>query len=148
VREFRPGLEARRLAIHRPEEIDGRLEAALFADERQRATFAALAAADTLREAIDGAPPDVAELLVRLTVEEPRWPADDVLKQLVRDATRRELTVLTTEARSQPAALEEAADVTTWMHSLDEPDASAEATERLVAWLVVRSETIGEGQRA
>jgi DNA primase len=148
VREFRPGLEALRLAIHRPEEIDGRLEAALFADERQRATFAALAAADTLREAIDGAPPDVAELLVRLTVEEPRWPADDVLKQLVRDATRRELTVLTTEARSQPAALEEAADVTTWMHSLDEPDASAEATERLVAWLVVRSETIGEGQRA
>jgi DNA primase len=147
-REFRPGLEALRLAIHRPEEIDGRLEAALFVDERQRAAFVALAAADTLREAIDGASADVAELLVRLTVEEPRWPADDVLKQLVRDATRRELTVLTTEARSHPAALEEAADVTTWIHALDGPDTSAEATERLVAWLVVRSETIGEGQPA
>jgi DNA primase len=146
--EFRPGLEALRLAIHRPEEMEGRLEAALFADERQRAAFSALASADTLREAIAGASPDVAELLVRLTVEEPRWPPEEVVRQLVRDATRRELTLLTSEARSRPAAAEEAADATVLIHSLDDPDASAEATERLVAWLVVRSDSIGEGRGA
>jgi hypothetical protein len=137
-----------RLAIHRPEDMQGRLEAALFADERQRAAFSALASADTLREAIAGSAPDVAELLVRLTVEEPRWPPDDVVRQLVRDATRRELSQLTSEARSRPAAAEEAADATVLIHSLDDPDASAEATERLVAWLVVRSDSIGEGREA
>lgn len=146
--EFRPGLEALRLAIHRPEEMDGRLEAAMFADERQRAAFRALASSDTLRAAIDTSPPDVAELLVRLTVEEPRWPVDDVVVQLVRDATRRELSVLAAEARMHPELLDDAAEASTWMHALDDPDASAEATERLVAWLTVRSDPVAEGREA
>ena len=44
--EFRPGLEALRLAIHRPEEVADRLEAVLFRDDLQRAAFEVLAGAD------------------------------------------------------------------------------------------------------
>ena len=45
-REFRPGLEALRLAIHRPDDVGDRLEAALFRDDLQRAAFQALVDAD------------------------------------------------------------------------------------------------------
>jgi DNA primase len=147
-REFLPGLEALRLAIHQPEEIDGRLEEVLFSDDRQRAAFSALAGANTLREAIDGAPADVAALLVRLTVEIPIEAADEVVHQLVREAVRREVFTLEAEARTSPQANEDAKQVFAWLHSLGLPDTSAEAEERLVAWLVVRSEAISEGQRA
>ena len=70
--EFRPGLEALRLAIHRPEEVGDRLEDVLFSDPVQRAAFVALVEADDLGEAIDAGPAPVQALLVRLTVEEPR----------------------------------------------------------------------------
>ena len=48
VREFRPGLEALRLAIHRPEDVGDRLEAALFRDDLQRAAFEVLAERTTI----------------------------------------------------------------------------------------------------
>jgi DNA primase len=144
--EFRPGLEALRLAIHRPEDVGHRLEAALFRDDVQRAAFLALVEADDLHQAIDGAPPDVEALLVRLTVEEPRSQPDEVVLQLVRDAARRELSLITAEARTSPAAMEEAARATGWVQELDDPATSAAATASLVAWLVVRSQTNGSGQ--
>ncbi len=105
--EFRPGLEALRLAIHRPEDVQDRLEAVLFGDDRQRAAFVALASSDTLREAVEGAPPEVSDLLVRLTVEEPLEQADDVVRHLVWVAGRRELSGLEAEARTLPEANEE-----------------------------------------
>ncbi len=89
AREFRPGLEALRLAIHRPDDVADRLEAALFRDDVQRASFVALESADDLHDAIAEAPPEVAELLARLTVEEPLAEPDEVMVQLVRDAARR-----------------------------------------------------------
>ncbi|MGP0108984.1 MAG: DNA primase [Acidimicrobiales bacterium] len=144
--EFRPGLEALRLAIHRPEDVGHRLEAALFRDDVQRAAFLALVEADDLHQAIDGAPPDVEALLVRLAVEEPRSQPDEVVLQLVRDAARRELSLITAEARTSPAAMEEAARATGWVQELDDPATSAAATASLVAWLVVRSQTNGSGQ--
>jgi DNA primase len=146
VREFRPGLEALRLAIHRPDEVGQRLEPALFRDALQRAAFQALVDADDLYHAIDGAPADVRELLVRLTVEEPTGTTDEVVLQLVRDASRWELTLLLAEARTSQAARSEAHDVSRWMQELDDPAASVAATARLVAWLVVRSTTDGSGQ--
>jgi DNA primase len=79
AREFRPGLEALRLAIHRPDEVSELLEPALFRDELQRATFQALWDTDDLHQAIDGAPPDVRALLVRLTVEEPTGEPEEVV---------------------------------------------------------------------
>ena len=146
AREFRPGLEALRLAIHRPDDVSDRLEPALFRDELQRATFQALWDADDLHQAIDGASPEVRALLVRLTVEEPTGEPDEVLLQLVREAARRELPLLTAEARSSPAAATAATEAARWVQELDDPGASAAASARLVAWLVVRSTTHGSGQ--
>ena len=141
--EFRPGLEALRLAIHRPEEVADRLESALFRDDLQREAFEVLAAADTepLHQVIEDARPEVRALLVRLTVEEPRGGPDEVVLQLVRDAARGQLTVITAEARTSSAAVAEAAEVASWVQELDDPVRSAEATARLVAWLVVRAQT-------
>ncbi len=150
VREFRPGLEALRLAIHRPADVGDRLEAALFRDDLQRKAFEVLADADPdaeLHEVIDSAPPEVRALLVRLTVEEPRGEPDDVVLQLVRDAARGELQLITAEARTSPEAVKEAAAASVWVQELDDPAASVAATASLVAWLVVRAqkETSGRG---
>ncbi|MGA3146884.1 MAG: DNA primase [Acidimicrobiales bacterium] len=150
IREFRPGLEALRLAIHRPADVGHRLEAALFRDQLQREAFTVLAEADPeaeLRQIIASAPPQVSALLMRLTVEEPVGEPDDVVLQLVRDAARGELQVITAEARTSPEAAEEAAAASAWVQELDDPAASVAATARLVAWLVVRAQkdTSGRG---
>ena len=144
--EFRPGLEALRLAIHRPEDVGDRLEAVLFSDPVQRAAFTALVEADDLGVAIDRAPGRVQALLVRLTVEEPRSEPDEVVTQLVRDTVRREVAQLTVEARTSTRALEDAREVAVWLQELDDPGVSAEASRRLVAWLVVRARANGSGQ--
>ena len=146
--EFRPGLEALRLAIHRPEEVGDRLEAVLFSDPVQRAAFVALVESDDLGEAIDAAPGRVQALLVRLTVEEPRSEPDEVVAQLVRDAVRRELPVLTVEARTSTQAMQEATEVAGWLQDLDRTGSSAEVSRRLVAWLLVRAQPSGTGQVA
>ncbi len=146
VREFRPGLEALRLAIHRPDDVGQRLEPALFRDGLQRSAYQTLVDADDLRQAVDTATPEVRALLVRLTVEEPTGEPDEVVLQLVRDAARRELTNRTAEARTSPEAMIEAVEVARWLQELDIPGASATATARLVAWLVVRSTAESSGQ--
>jgi DNA primase len=146
--EFRPGLEALRLAIHRPEDVGERLEAVLFSDPVQRAAFNALVESDDLGEAIDAASGPVQALLVRLTVEEPRSEPDEVISQLVRDTVRRELPVVTVEARTSSEAMGEAVEVAGWLQDLDRPDSSAEASRRLVAWLLVRAQRIGSGEVA
>jgi DNA primase len=148
VREFRPGLEAIRLAIHRPEDVGDRLQPALFRDEVQRAAFQALVDSDDLHEAIDSSPPPVRALLVRLTVEEPVGEPTEVMLQLVREAARRELTLIAAEARTSPAAGQEAAEVAAWVQQLDDPDRSAGATSGLVAWLVVRAQLSGPGRES
>jgi DNA primase len=148
AREFRPGLEALRLAIHRPEEVGDRLESALFRDGLQREAFEALVEHEDLHEAIDSAAPPVRALLVRLTVEEPVSPPDEVVLQLVRDAARHELHLMTTEARTSAGAVTEALQVAGWVQELDDPKASVAATARLVAWLVVRAQTSVPGKTA
>ena len=114
----------------------------------QRAAFLTLVESDDLAVAIDGASGHVQALLVRLTVEEPRAEPDEVVAQLVRDAVRRELPVLTVEARTSPRAMQEAADVAQWLQDLDRSDTAAEASRRLVAWLLVRAQPSGSGQVA
>ncbi|MGD0880278.1 MAG: DNA primase [Acidimicrobiales bacterium] len=146
--EFRPGLEALRLAIHRPEAVVDRLEAPLFGDPVQRAAFLALVESDDLAEAIDTASGRVQALLVRLTVEEPRAEPDEVITQLVRNAVRREMQVVAVEARTSTQAMEDAASVASWVQELDDPVAQAEVSQRLVAWLLVRSQLSGSGQDA
>ncbi len=137
---FRPGLEALRLAIHRPEDVAHRLEAALFSDNLQRTAFLALMTSDDLHQAIDTSPPEVRALLVRLTVEEPTGEPDEVVSQLVRDAVRRQLSLATREARTSTEAAAEAAAASVWVQELDDPGSAAAASARLVAWLVVKNE--------
>jgi DNA primase len=144
----RPGLEALRLAVHRPEEVGDRLEAVLFPDELQRAAFEALTGADDLHEAVEAAEhadPRVASLLRRLAVEEPATDADDVVVTLVRHASRRALAVAETQARQSPDTVGEIAPVIARVrHDLDElddRDRCLAAADRLLAWLVGRDDT-------
>jgi DNA primase len=143
----RPGLEALRLAVHRRDDVMDRLDEVLFVDDVQRRAFRALAAAGDLHEAVEHAPPDVAQLLRRVAVEEPVTvsdplvdPVDAVVAQLVRQATRAALDGLQAEARTSPADLSsvasETATVRRWLGDLDEGVGGREAADRLVAWLV------------
>jgi len=144
----RPGLEALRLAVHRPEEVGDRLEAALFPDELQRAAFEALTGADDLHEAVEAAEhvdPRVAGLLRRLAVEEPATDADDVVVTLVRNASHRALAVVEAQARLSPNSVGEIAPVIARVRrdldELDDGDHGLAAADRLLAWLVGRDDT-------
>lgn len=143
----RPGLEALRLAVHRPELVADRLEEILFVDELQRRTFQVLASSDSLQDAVARADPQVADLLRRLTVEEPLLPenertdpADPVVVLVVREAARRRLADRQAEARLGHAELsvlaEETATVRRSLEDLEDPARRRAAADRLVAWLV------------
>jgi DNA primase len=145
----RPGLEALRLAVHRPEAVVDRIEDVLFGDDLQRRAFLVLAEADNLHGAIDGAPPDVADLLRRVAVEEPVIPddtpidpVDAVVAQLVRVATRRALSDLDVQTRTGPEGIDgthaETVRVRLWLEALDDPTDGSEAMRRLLAWLLDR----------
>jgi DNA primase len=145
----RPGLEALRLAVHQPEAAATRLEPALFGDELQRRAYLALCSAESLHEAIDSAPADVADLLRRVAVEEPVVPDDAsidpveaVVSQLLRVAVRRELSELQAWARTNPEQLDaagaESARVRRWLEELDDPSDDSGAAHRLLAWLLDR----------
>ena len=144
-----PGLEALKLAVHRPEDVADRLQSVLFTDPVQRQAFVALLDHDDLHDAIEAAPPEVALLLRRVTVEEPLSgdpelgdPVDSVVAVLLREAVRRALVDVEKEARgsdtSWQAGAAETAQVRLWLAELGErPDARI-AADRLVAWLAQR----------
>lgn len=138
----RPGLEALRLAVHRPESVVDRLEPHLFSDPLQRHAFEALLAADSLQEALDAAEEEdyeLASLLRRLVVEEPSADADDVVVQLVRIASRRALGDLQAQARLSPDAVTSLAPliarVRADLDDLDDSEGAVAAADRLLAWL-------------
>jgi hypothetical protein len=142
----RPGLEALRYAVHRPEAVADRLDELLFTDELHRRAYRALAEAEDLYEAIEGSAPEVADLLRRVTVEEPFVPdgtlgdpVDAVIAQLLREAARRELALLGARARTNPVELEGASlltgQVKRWLAELEDPASCRESADRLLAWL-------------
>jgi DNA primase len=135
-----PGIEALRLAVHRPEEVADRLEASLFSNEVQRAGFEALASSATLHEAIDRAEPAAAALLERLAVEDTDANADEVVTRLVELAALRALADLESQARASEARFLELAPLTTWLRlKIEELRQSATAVETvngLLPWLV------------
>lgn len=92
------------LAVHKPEAVAHLLHEALFADPVELAAYRALAGATTLREAVEEAEPEAAELLHRLAVDE---VADDdaeaVVARLVDEAACRVLTELEVDARAPDA---------------------------------------------
>jgi len=146
------------LAVHQPEDVADRLHAVLFSDPVQREAFVALVEHDSVHEAVEGAQPEVAGLLRRVTVEEPLPgdlelgdPVDSVVSVLLRAAVRRALA--DTEARNrtenvpwqQRAA--ETAQVRLWLDELDDSSSGRDAVDRLVAWLTERERESGEGGR-
>jgi hypothetical protein len=106
-----------------------------------------LAGADDLRQAVDRAEPEVADLLRRLAVEEPILPQDDrtdpadpVIAQLVREGARRALADRQAAGRAAGVGLAELAGETSMVRrlveELDDPDRCRAACDRLVAWLL------------
>ena len=141
----RPGLEALRLAVHRPDSVAARLEPFVFLDPLQRHAFEILAETEDLQQALDLAEerdPELAGLLRRLMVEEPTADADDVVVQLVRIASRRALADVETEARLSPDAIGRLAPVIAQVRAdlddLDEATGGIIAADRLLAWLSER----------
>lgn len=147
-------LEALLLAVHRPEEVAHRLEACLFDHALARATFAALAGAETLHDAIAEADPQVATLIRRLAVDNCDAEADDIMVRLVERAGARALDDLRAEVR-------QATDAVPWVETLSwlkltledlrvdtrtNDGHAREAQERLVRWLVLRSDEEGTAE--
>ena len=149
VQKDGPGLEALKLAVHRPEEVADRLQPVLFVEPLQRDAFTALVDHDDLHDAIATASPEVAGLLRRITVEEPLVgdpdfgdPVDLVVGVLLREAVRRELTEVEKASRglgeSWQAGAAVAAQVRRWLAELEDPALVRAAADRLVAWLMER----------
>jgi DNA primase len=153
----RAGRDALVLTLQRPADVAGRFAAALFTDSLQRAAFVALESATELHEAIDHAPPDVAELLRRLVAsgDADELEIDGTLVALARSAAQAALGECEQAARraqheADDAALREASATSRWLQEeLGElrdpilregvPSPAIDAAERLVAWLSTRS---------
>ena len=144
-----PGLEALKLAVHRPEDVVDRVHAVLFTDRVQRQAFVALLENDSVHEAVESASPEVASLLRRVIVEEPMSgdpdlgdPVDSVVAVMFRGAARRALADVEIESRvgddSWQARAAETVQVRLWLDELEESGAGRDAADRLVAWLLQR----------
>lgn len=85
-------VEVLRLAVNRPGDVADWLDEVLFEDPVHLAAYRALVNADTIHDAIDSSPAEVAELLSRLAVEEPVDDPIDPIRLLVRSLGVRELS--------------------------------------------------------
>jgi DNA primase len=144
-----PGLEALKLAVHRPEDVADRVNAVLFSDLVQREAFISLLKHDSVHDAVESASPEVASLLRRVTVEEPLAgdpelgdAVDSVVTVLLRAAVRRALSDMEVRSRSEDVPWQEraaeTAQVRLWLDELDDSATWRDASDRLVAWLVER----------
>lgn len=138
-----PELEALRLAVHRRDEVVGRLHPVLFADERHGAVFETIARAPTVHDAIAAADPGTADLLQRLAVEEATADVDDVLSQLLRRAVARAVSTLEADARAAPEQALALSAAVGWLKVTVEDLPDPDAADRLVDWLVRWSEEGG-----
>ena len=144
-----PEDEAIRLAIHRPEEVEGMLTAALFEDPVRREAFAALEA-DGVVAAADRVGSRAGNLLRRLAVESADADTDDVLAGLVRTVADRVLKDLQRQARlaSEPEARQGYATAIAWVKTqtefLAERGTRQPAIAQLLPWLTQHADGRGE----
>jgi DNA primase len=140
-----PAAEVLRHAIHDPEAVSRWLARELFDDPVQAGVHQALLGADTYAAALASAPPDVADLLARLLVEEPTSEPFDAVRRLLTEVARRRIRTLRLvgATSADPAqALSELAFLNRAIDDLRDPDAAADAADRLLAWLGQR---VGDG---
>ena len=130
--------EVLRLAVNQPELAAPFLEESFFRHPTAKASLDALLRSDTLAQAIEESPPEVAELLAELAVEEPTSEPGDVLARFASEVGRRELAELEAEARSSSDPLAYS-DVVAWLKvTLDQlrhPKAEVEIVAQLLAFL-------------
>ena len=102
------------MALHQPEAVAGKLHEVLFTDPAHRDAFIAIAGGASITDAIEEAPPDAADLLRRLAVENSDADPDDVLAGLARLA----VDAATARLRSESAAGGDHAEIvrrTSWL---------------------------------
>jgi hypothetical protein len=130
--------EAVRLRIHQPEIARGALDPTMFAHPTARAAIEALDTWGSPAEAIEQSPPEVAEVLARLSVETLDAEPTDVLARFASESGRRVLRELEAEARTStdPLAFVE---VVSWLKvtldALRRPNADVETVMQLVAFI-------------
>ena len=137
-----PEDEALQLAVHRPDEVAGRLHATLFGDPVHREAFEALEHAGGVVEACDLVSEPAAQLLHRLAVDAGNASVEDVLARVARLTAGRAMNDLRRMAASadDPAMRQQYSASVAWLKSqserLDERNTRADALAGLLPWLV------------
>ncbi|HAB57644.1 MAG: DNA primase [Acidimicrobiaceae bacterium] len=143
-----PEDEAIRLMIHRPDEVAGRLVAALFGDPVRREAFVSLES-EGVMAAADRVGGRAATLLRRLAVEASEADADDVVAGVVRLAADRVVRDLQLDARHASSVedrhgfAQAIAWVKTQSEQLSERSTREAAVDQLLPWLNQHAEGRG-----
>jgi hypothetical protein len=141
-----PALEALRHAVHDPGAVGEWLDAGLFDDPVQRGAYQALLDADTHGGALADAPPEVADLLAQLLVEEPESEPFDAVRLLHLEVARRNIAAVRLAGVRDPDGTQALADLyvlTRIADGLRNAQSAAESADRLLAWLADRAEDGG-----
>lgn len=159
---------ALRLAVHRPEEVaelfetilphgiptvqDSSenstigIEEALFENTVAQPAFRALIEAPTLRDAIDVAPPEAAELLSRLAVDEGEGVAAGEFIRLIDRSANRWIRILDSQARASMDGFTTFGPSLAWLklevERLRDSDTEKEAATSILNWLLHQGELI------
>jgi DNA primase len=140
-------LEALRLAVHQREAILALLVPDLFFDELRATVYDLMVASPSLHEVIDAGGPEVAELVHRLSVEEPTADPLDVASLLWDSYLDRQIESCLFDARSaDPGTYARLAEEMSWYQlrreELREPERKASTVEGLLGWVLQDSEEV------
>ena len=137
-----PEDEALQLAVHRPDEVAGRLHATLFGDPVHRQAFEALEQTGGVVEACDRVSEPAAQLLHRLAVDAGDASVEDVLARVARLTASRAMNDLRRLAASadDPSLRQQYSASVVWLKSqserLDERSTRGDALAGLLPWLI------------
>ncbi|HET6953470.1 MAG TPA: DNA primase [Acidimicrobiales bacterium] len=140
-----PALEVLRHAVHDPEAVGRWLDDSLFDDPVQLGAYQALVGSESHAAAVAAAPPEVADLLARLLVDEPLSEPFDAVRLLHMEVCRRQIAAVRLAAAAAgdgTRALTDVATLTRIMDGLRNAQSAASSADRLLAWLEDR---VGDG---
>ncbi|MCY4176553.1 MAG: DNA primase [Acidimicrobiaceae bacterium] len=143
-----PEDEALRLAMHRPDDVAGRLSAVLFGDPVRREAYEALASEGAVAEAADRVSQAAAQLLHRLAIDPGDASVEDVLARVARLTADRAMGSLRrlNRSTSDPAERRRYIDSLVWIHKqaerLSERGTRDEALAGLLPWLIEHARSL------